>query len=103
MTGGAVAASGLDLLHDGRRRRHGEAATAIRFRDQRGEEARLRQRGDELAGIGPLAIELAPVLAGKLGAERAHGLAHLHELVGRLIGIAIVGHSFSLTLPRGHC
>ena len=55
-----------------RRRREREAAAAVFLGDQRGEKAGLGQRRDELRRIGALAVELAPVFAGKPGAERAH-------------------------------
>ena len=53
-------------------RRQRQPAAAVFLRDQRGEEAGLGQRRDELGRIGALAVELAPVFAGKAGAERAH-------------------------------
>ena len=57
-----------------------EPAAAIFLRDQRGEKAGLGQRRDEFIRIGPLAIELAPIFAGKIGAQRAHGLADRCEV-----------------------
>ena len=63
---------------------HGEPAAAVLVRDQRGEEARLGERRDELGRITALAVELAPIFAGKLGAERAHRLRGLAQ--GRSAG-----------------
>ena len=69
---GAVASGRLDFLHDYCRIVELEPAAAVFLGDQRGEEARLCQRIDELAGIGARPILLAPVFAGKLGTQRAH-------------------------------
>ena len=82
VTGRAVAARRLDLLHDRGRRRHGQPAAAVFLRDQRGQEPGVGERGDEFGRIGALAVERAPILAGEPGAERANGLADLRELVG---------------------
>ncbi len=72
VAGGAVAAGGVHFLQDCGGRADAEPAAAVFFGDQRGEIAGLGERGDELGRIGALAIERAPVFAGKLGAERAH-------------------------------
>jgi hypothetical protein len=88
VAGGAIAAGCLDLLHDGGRSRHAQPAATVLFRDQRGEEPCFGERRDEFAGIGALAIESAPVFAGKLGAERPHRLADLRELLGRLLHLS---------------
>ena len=45
------------------------------------EVAGLGQRIDELRRIGPLAVELAPVLAGEAGAELCDGVADVVEFV----------------------
>ena len=82
MTGGAVAARGLDFLHDGGGRRHRKPAAAILFRDERGEKTRLGQRGDEFARIGTLAIEPPPILAGEIGAQRPHRFADRCKIGG---------------------
>ena len=81
VAGGAVAAGRVDLLHDGDGRRHGEPAAAVFLGDQRGEKAGLGQRVDELGRIGALAVELAPVFAGKVRAQRAHRLADAGDLL----------------------
>src|SRR5262245_16703126 len=94
MTGGAIAARRLDLFHDRCRRRHAEAAAAILFRDQRGEEARVRERRDEFARVGALAIEPAPIFARKLGAEGANRFADLREIVVRGTKLGL-GHVLS--------
>src|SRR4029077_16516770 len=62
------------------RRRHGETAAAVLLRDQRGEKSRLGQGLDELGRIGPFAIDLAPVLAGKFRAQRPHRLPDGRQL-----------------------
>ena len=92
MAGRAVAARGLDLLHDGGCGRHGEPAAAIFFRNQRGEEARVGERPDEFGRIGALTVEAAPILTGELGAERTYGFADLRKIVGALIGIGLIRH-----------
>src|SRR6266498_1461690 len=83
MAGRAVAARRLDLLHDHCRGGHAQPAAAILFRDQRGEEAGLGERRDELGRIAALAVERAPIFARELGAEGANGLADLCEIIGR--------------------
>ena len=73
VAGGAVAAGALDLLEDRGGGRQRQAGAAVLLRDQRGEIAGVGQRLDELARIGALAVELAPILAG----NAAHKLADL--------------------------
>ena len=80
MAGGAVAARGVDFLHDRRGRRHREPAAAVFFRNERAEKARLGQRLHKLGGIGALAVDLAPVFAGESGAQRTHRFADRREL-----------------------
>ena len=58
-----------------------EPAAAVFLRDQRREIAGLGQRCDELGRIGALAVELAPVFAGKLGAQRAHAGPNIGKFV----------------------
>ena len=54
----------------GSRRRRIAAGRRRRIpRDQRGEVAGFGQGVDELGGIGAVAVQLAPVLAGETGAE----------------------------------
>ena len=72
---GPVAAGGLNLLHDHRRFGKRQARAAIFSRDQRGEEARFGQRGNEFVRIGAAAVLLAPVFARKTGAQLAYRLA----------------------------
>ena len=71
----AVAAGALDLFEDRGGRRQLQAGAAIFLGDQHREVAGLRQRIDEGLGVGHLAIELAPVFAGKLRAELCDGFA----------------------------
>ena len=82
VTGRAIATRRLDLLHDGGRRRHGQAAAAVFLRDQRGQEPGVGERADELGRVGALAVERAPIFTGEPGAERANGFADLRKLVG---------------------
>src|SRR5262249_19572589 len=86
-----------DLLHDRRRRRHAQPAAAIFLRDQRGEKTRLRERRHELGRIGALAVEVAPIFAGKLGAKGANGLADLREVLVRGTTLGL-GHRFQTAL-----
>ena len=72
VAGGAVAAGGVHFFQDRGGRADAEPAAAVFFRDQRGEIAGFGQRGDEFGRIGALAVERAPIFAGKLGAQRAH-------------------------------
>ncbi len=58
-----------------------QAGAAICFRDQRGEIAGVIERLHEFGGIGHLAIQPAPILAGKLGAELAHFVANILKIV----------------------
>src|SRR5262249_58445282 len=83
MAGGTVAAGRVDFLHDGGGGAHREPAAAVLLRDQRGQKARLGERRHEFVRIGALAVELAPVFAGKIGAQRAHRLADGGEVVVR--------------------
>ncbi len=81
MTGGAVAAGGMNLFHDGSGGADREPAAAVFLRDEGCEIAGLGQGGDEFFRIGPLAIQRAPVFAGEFGAKRAHALADVGEAV----------------------
>src|SRR5690349_19131018 len=87
VTGGAVAAAGLDLLHDRGRRGHGQPAAAVLFGNERGEEPGFGQRRDELFRISALAIEAAPIFAGKIRAQRPHRFTDRREvLVAGVLG-----------------
>ena len=100
MTGRAVAAGGLDFLHDGGGGRHGQSAAAVLLRDQRGEKARFGQRRDELGRIGALAIELPPIFAGEIGAQCPHRFADRGE-----IGFAVrrrVRHRVPILVVAAH-
>jgi len=83
----------MDLLQHRGPGREAKPGPAILFRDQYGEEAGLGQRGHELGRIFALAIERAPVLAGKPRAQLAHRLADFGE---GLVGIVTHG-----TAPGG--
>ena len=79
VAGGAVAAGGMHLFQDRGRGAQAEPAAAVFFRDERGEIAGFGQRRDEFGRIGALAVERAPVFAGKLGAQRAHAVADVGD------------------------
>ena len=81
VAGAGVAALVVDLLQDQRRIAEPEAHAAVLLGDQRRQPAALGQRRDELLGVGALAVELAPVLAGELPAELGDAVAD-----GLLIG-----------------
>jgi hypothetical protein len=81
MTGAAVASCVLDFFQDGRCGGKGQAGAAICFRNQRGEIAGVIECLHEFGGIGHLAIQPAPILAGKPGAELAHFVANILKIV----------------------
>src|SRR6185312_16625110 len=80
MAGGAVAAALVHFLEDRRRGADAEAAAAMLLGDEAAEESALGQCLDEVPRISPLAVERAPVLAGKARAERGHRLADLSDV-----------------------
>src|SRR3954453_13623345 len=84
VTGGAIAAGSVDLLHDRRSRRQRQAAAAILLRDQCGEESGFGERRDEFAWIATFAIEPPPIFAGKAGTEGAHRRADVGMIFGGL-------------------
>src|SRR3546814_9252181 len=63
-----------------------QARTAISLRNERRQEARLGQALDKSGRIFRLAVEVAPIFAGKVGAERTNGAADLRKFVVLLIG-----------------
>ena len=75
--------AGLDLFHDCGRRGHGQPAAAVLFRNKRGEKTGLGQRGDEFFRIGALAIEAAPIFAGKTRAQCPHRFTDRGKVVVR--------------------
>src|SRR5690348_551245 len=75
VAGGAVRAALVHFLEDRGCGADAEAAAAMLLRDEAAQEASLGQGLDEVARIAPLAVELAPILAGKAGAKRRHRLA----------------------------
>ncbi len=97
MAGGTVAPRSVHLLQNRRGGADGEPATAVFFRDQRGEIAGLGQSGNEFGRISALAVERAPVFAGEFGAERAHTLADVGVRIGVGMGL---GHGQSLARAR---
>ena len=81
MAAAAIAAGALDLFEDRGRGRERQPGAAIFLGDQGREIAGLGQRIDELGRIGHLAVELAPVFAGELGAELRDRVADIGEFV----------------------
>ena len=96
VAGAAVAAGALDLLEDRGRGRQRQPGAAIFLGDQHREIAGLGQRVDELGRIGPLAVELAPVFAGELGAELGDRVAD----VGMFVLLFVCGHRNSAGRSR---
>ena len=92
----AVAARTLDLFEDRRRRRKLQARAAIFLGDQHREIAGLCQRVDERLGVGHLAIELAPIFAGKLRAQLCDGFAD----VGVIFAVVVFTHGVSRWFRR---
>jgi hypothetical protein len=98
----AIASGPLDFLQDRGRRRKLQARAAKFLRDQYREVAGLRQRVDKGARIGHLAVELAPVFTGKLGAELGDGVADVGMVVLLLVsGVVLCGHRNSAGRSRG--
>ncbi|MHC2539025.1 hypothetical protein ACVJMY_008594 [Bradyrhizobium diazoefficiens] len=91
MAAAAIAACALDLLEDCGRRGQLQARAAIFLGDQHREIPGLGQRVDEGLRIGHLAIELAPVFAGKLRAELCDGFAD----VGVIFAVVVFTHGVS--------
>jgi hypothetical protein len=83
MTGGAVAAALLHFFEDRRGGDEAETAAAELFRNEAAQEPADGQRVDELGGIGAVAVERPPLLAGKARAQRRHGLADVGD-IGRI-------------------
>ncbi len=81
VAGTAVAARAVNLLEYRGRRLDAEPGAAVLFRDQYRQEARARQRRDELARVTALAIELAPVFPRKALTQLSHRLADIRESV----------------------
>jgi hypothetical protein len=88
VAGAAIGARRMDFLQDRRSRRKRQSAAAVFLGNQRSQQARLRHRRDEFRRIGAVAVELAPVLAGKAGAKCAGGVANGLEfgILGRGTG-----------------
>ena len=82
MARGTVAAFRVDRLEDRRGGGQRQARAAVFLGDQRGQIACLGERVDELGGIFPPLVQLAPVFAGKAGAEFRDFIADLGMRVG---------------------
>jgi hypothetical protein len=76
------------FFENGRRRRERETRSAIVFRYQDREISCLRQALDEPAGIFPSAVEVAPVLARKAGAQSCHAVPDVLMPLDHLIPAA---------------
>ena len=76
-----VAAGGVDLLEDDGRLLEPEAAAAVLGRDQDGEQAGGGHRLDERLGVA-VGLEVAPVRAREVRADRAHRRAQAASRVG---------------------
>ncbi len=88
MAAAAIASGALDLFEDGGCGGQFQPGAAIFFRDQYREVSGLRQRVDEGARIGHLAVELAPIFAGELRAQFCDGVAD----VGMFVLLFLYGH-----------
>src|SRR6266511_3959532 len=72
----------VDLLDDESGLRDAEPSTAVFGRDERPEPAGVGERAYEPLGVFARAVQLAPVVAGELRAERTHRRADRLLLVG---------------------
>ena len=96
----AVASGALDLFEDRGRGGQFQSGAAIFFGDQDREIAGGGQRIDECAGIGHLAVELAPVFAGELRAEFGDGVADVGMVVLMVVLFLVLGHRNSAGQSR---
>src|SRR5271168_4502528 len=81
MAGSAVAAGSVHLIENGHGGAQSEAGAAKFLGDQSRKETRFRHRSDELAGIGALTVQRAPVFARKARAQPANRLADFGKRV----------------------
>ncbi len=70
-----VAAGTIDLLQNDGGFHHAKTGAVILFRNQSGQISRIGQRADEFLRVSPLAVHLAPVFVGILGAQLANASA----------------------------
>jgi hypothetical protein len=61
--------------------RSGQSRASVRFRDQRGQVAGLRERSDEFGGVPFARFQIAPVLAVEGGADAPHAVADLGKVL----------------------
>src|SRR6267378_39458 len=78
---GAVCAALLDFLENRRGRGELQARATVLLGDEAGEPARAGERGNELGGVAPLAVGLAPVFHGEARAKLRHGVADFAQIV----------------------
>ncbi len=81
VAGGAVRAALLDFLENRRGRGELQARATVLLGDEARQPARLGERSDEVRGIAPVAVGLAPVFHRKAGAEFRHGVADFAQVV----------------------
>ena len=89
VTGGSIAARGVDFFQNRGGSRKRQARPAKFFRDQRSEPAGIGQRLDEFRRIAAAGIKFTPILAGEARAKLAHfltdfgmgflGMMHIHR------------------------
>jgi hypothetical protein len=86
VTGGGAAAAGVDGFQDEPGLAHAQAGPAVLGRNETGQVTGLGQLVDELLGILPPAVEIAPVLARIAFADLGHAVAESALLVGEAQG-----------------
>src|SRR5581483_1053279 len=97
MAGGTVAAGGVDFFHNDGSRAKRQTAAAVLLRDKRGEISGFGQCRDELRRIGAVAVERAPIFAGKPRAQLADRGANVLKRI--LMGLVNCQHA-ALTASR---
>src|SRR5690606_13030143 len=111
--GAGVAAAAVHLLENDGGFGQAQARSAVLFRNHRRQPAGFGQRSDEGLGKALLLVDLAPVLGGELGTERAHAFTdgvvffvqvRVHDASSILVVVAYAlgGRRFSHP-PKPHC
>jgi len=102
MAGAATTAGAIDFLKHRGRGLKPQPRAVIGLRDQHREETRLGRRLDEFGGIGALAIERLPIIAGKARAEAAHRIADFRIALPRVVqGRPFDGRRLAVPEARG--